>query len=379
MIYFKNYITACILAGSLFACSSMDHTYRDFWKDGELIYPAPVDSVKVFPGKNRIGFEWQILADPNIVSAKMYWNNKNDSMIFPIETNGQDYVAGVMLENLKEATYAFTIYTYDVDGNRSIPREATGKAYGKTYENSLLPRIVKDAYYENNFLTVVWGDPVDTTSYGSELTYATTENDLHTIQIAADADTVRINNYNNESGTIEYRTAFVPTPMALDTFYTIPREVKVKGPIMELPRTGWTVAASSWDTRYPTNNANPRTPEMVLDGITTTRWVNEISPIQTDYPHWIAIDMKTSADLYGIVMHGGDVNETPSLIVIRTSEDGTEWTSRGSYSVKRMNGYQYFEFSESQYARHIKVECITPSQAGNKNVSIYEIGAYTRK
>ncbi|MDR1224005.1 MAG: discoidin domain-containing protein, partial [Tannerella sp.] len=360
MVHLKNCITVCILAGSLFACTDMDHTYRDFWKDGELEYPAPVDSVKVFSGKNRIGFEWQILADPGIVSAKMFWNNKNDSIVFPIASNGQSDITRVMLDNLNEATYAFTIYTYDARGNKSIPREATGKAYGSTYENSLLARIVKDAYYENNLLTVVWGDPADATSYGSELTYRTTGNELHTIQVPATADTIRINDYDNEqSGTVEYRTAFVPVPMALDTFYTLPREVRVKGPIRELPRTGWTVTASSWDTRYPADNANPRTPEMVLDGQTGTRWVNGISPVQTDYPHWIALDMKSPAEIYGVVMFGGNVNETPSLIEILTSENGTEWISQGSYSVRKGNEYQYFEFSESQQVRHIKVECKT--------------------
>jgi hypothetical protein len=378
MTHLKNYITACILAGSLFACTSMDHTYRDFWKDGELEYPAPVDSVKIFSGKNRIGFEWRILADPGVVSAKMYWNNKNDSMVFPIETNGQNSITSVMLDNLKEGVYAFTIYTYDAKGNISIPREATGKAYGKTYENSLLPRIIKDAYYENSLLTVVWGDPADATSYGSELTYTTTENEQCTLQMPANADTIRIYDYDTESGTVEYRTAFVPAPMALDTFYTLSRTVKVKGPINELPREGWTVTASSWDTRYPAGNANPRTPEMVLDGLTATRWVNSISPVQTDYPHWIALDMKSVAEVYGIVMFGGNENETPSLIEIFVSEDGTDWTSEGTYSVRRGNVYQYFEFSDPQQTRHVKVECKTPSQGGNKNVSIYELGVYTR-
>jgi hypothetical protein len=356
----------------------MDHTYREFWEDGELVYPAPADSVKVFSGRNRIGFEWQILADPSVVSAKMFWSNRNDSMVFPIETNGQNNITSVMLNNMKEGTYAFTIYTYDVKGNISIPREVTGKAYGKTYENSLLIRIVKDAYYENGSLTVVWGDPADATSYGSELIYSTIGNERHTIQVPANADTVVVNDYDTESGTFEYRTAFVPVPTALDTFYTLFREVKVKGPIRELPRTGWTVTASSWDTRYPANNANPRTPEMVIDGLTATRWVNGISPVQTDYPHWIAVDMGNAAEVYGVVMFGGNVNETPSLIEIWVSEDGTAWTSKGTYSVKKGTEYQYFEFSVPQEARHVKVECKAPSQSGNKNVSIYELGVYTR-
>jgi hypothetical protein len=356
----------------------MDHTYKDFWKDGELKYPAPADSVKVFPGRNRIGFEWQIVADPSIVSAKMYWNNKKDSMVIPVEITGQNNITSVMLDNLKEGTYSFTIYTYDAKGNVSIPREATGKAYGKTYENSLLRRIVRDAYFENSFMYVVWGEAADATSYGSELTYRTTGDGQRTIQVSAAADTTVVTDYDTESGSFEYRTAFIPVPTALDTFYTSFKSVKVKGPIRELPRTGWTVSASSWDTRYPADNANPRTPEMVLDGLTTTRWVNGISPVQTDYPHWIAVDMKNTADAYGIVMFGGNVNETPSLIEIWVSENETEWTSMGTYSVKRGSEYQYFEFANPQQTRHVKVECKAPSGGNSKNVSIYELGVYTR-
>jgi hypothetical protein len=59
-------------------------------------------------------------------------------------------------------------------------------------------------------------------------------------------------------------------------------------------------------------------------------------------------------------------------------EDGTAWTSKGTYSSKKGTEYQYFEFSDPQQARHVKVECKAPSLAGQKNVSIYELGVYTR-
>jgi hypothetical protein len=88
--------------------------------------------------------------------------------------------------------------------------------------------------------------------------------------------------------------------------------------------------------------------------------------------------MKSTTDVYGVVMFGGNVNETPSLIEIWISENGTGWTSMGTYSVKRGTEYQYFEFADPQQTQHIKVECKASSGGNSKNVSIYELGAYTR-
>ncbi|MDR2038113.1 MAG: discoidin domain-containing protein [Bacteroidales bacterium] len=375
MKHFKKIIIGYIISiVCLSACTEMDHTYKEFWENGELEYPASVDSVKVFPGKNRIGFEWQILADPSVTHVKMYWNNKSDSLMLPVETGSLKTI----INDLKEGTYSFTIYTYDGKGNQSIPYEITSKVYGETYQNSLYVRLVKDAYYDEdeNLMIVVWGDPVDETSFGSEMLYMT-ENGMHKVLVSPDVDTLKFTDYDVASGSFNYRTAYLPAPMALDTFYTPFQSVTIKGPIRELNRTGWTVTASSWDTRYPNTNANPRTPEMVLDGVVSTRWVNEISPTQTDYPHWIALDMKSTANVYGVILYGGNINESPSMVTLWTSEDGENWTSMGTYSMKKQSGYQYFEFNDPQQAQYVKIEC-TAASGGTKNVSLYEVGVYTR-
>jgi hypothetical protein len=365
-------------AAVLFACTEMDHTYREFWEDGELDYPVPVDSVKVFPGKKRIGFEWIVTAGSGVVLTKMYWNNKSDSAIFPASITGQTDTVRFQLDNMREGTYAFTVYTFNGNGRRSVSREITGKVYGDTYESMLLIRLIKDAYYENGEMIVLWRDPADATSFGSELTYQSVDGEMHTVLAPPQIDTLKFADYDTGSGAFEYRTAYLPAPASLDTFYTPLRTVKVKGPIRELAKTGWTVTASSWDTRYPSTNLAPRTPEMVIDGSFTTRWVNEISPTQTVYPHWIAVDMQSPAEVYGVVVHGGNNNETPSMIVVWVSEDGLEWTSKGTYSVLK-NQNQYFEIDEPQTVQHVKIECIVASNgATNPNTNIYELGVYTR-
>jgi hypothetical protein len=365
-----------MIAAGLFACTAMDHTYKDFWKEGEQVYPAPVDSVKSYPGKNRIDIEWTLKAGADVAWIKVYWNNKSDSLVLPVNTVGQtDTIIRISLDNMQEGTYAFTVYTFDSNGNRSVPSEITGTIVGEAYERMLLIRLVEDAYYEDGKVIVVWGNPVDDTSFGSELIYQAAGDETHTALAPPQSDTLKIEDYAG-SGTFEYRTGYLPAPGSLDTFYTAFRTVEVKLPIRELDKTGWTVTASSYDTRYPAGNPSPRTAEMAIDGSFTTRWVNQISP-QLPYPHWLAVDIQTPVELYGIVLHGGNNNETPSLIEIWVSEDGVDWTSKGTYSVLK-NQNQYFEFEEPQVAQHVKVECKAPSGGNTPNTNIYELGVYTR-
>jgi hypothetical protein len=283
------------------------------------------------------------VADPSVTLAKMYWNNKSDSLELPVKSG----IMKTIIPDMKEGTYSFTIRTCDKDGNQSVPRGITGKVYGSTYQNSLLIRLVKDAYYDEdeNLMVIVWGDPADATSLGSELLYTTTDNEVCKAVVAPDADTLKFADYDVMSESVDYRTVYLPTPTALDTFYTPFQNVKIKGPRRELDRTGWTASASSWDTRYPNTNANPRTPEMVLDDNTSTRWVNSISPTQTSYPHWIAVDMQSPANIWGVILYGGNINESPSMIVVWVSDDGENWISMGTYSMKKQSRYQYFEFT----------------------------------
>ncbi len=231
----------CMISVCWWSCTEMDHTYRDFWENGELVYPARPDSVTVLPGRNRIGLEWEISADPNVVSAKMYWNNKSDSLELSIEPG----LTRIMLEDMKEGVYSFTLYIYDNKGNQSIPNHVTGRVYGDNYQQSLLVRLIKEAYYdeEENLMYVLWGDPADATSFASELAYKNTNGDIHVVQVDPDADTLVFDDYDVMSGIFNYRTAYLPAPTALDTFYTPFHEAKVKGPIRELDRTGWTVTA----------------------------------------------------------------------------------------------------------------------------------------
>src|SRR5690606_31002279 len=75
-------LTTIVLFASfvLSSCGKMDDTYRDFLADGETVYVAKADSLKVRPGRERVELEWLVMSDPKVKHYKVYWNNRTDSI-----------------------------------------------------------------------------------------------------------------------------------------------------------------------------------------------------------------------------------------------------------------------------------------------------------
>jgi hypothetical protein len=376
---FRLVIGICVpVAVAITACSKMDDSYRDFWKDGEKIYPASPDLVKVYPGKDRIGLTWLIQGDPSVNQAKIFWNNRKDSLEIPIqreeESNKADTIK-VMFSNMPEGSYSFLIYTYDDQGNRSIPVNTVGRVYGDTYISSLLVRLIQSATFINDSLKIVWGNPADATSIGCELVYTDFSGSTRHLYVKPDAVNTDVDDYDFNAGkTFSYRTMYLPDPLAIDTFYTEYSTIRVKGPRVELSKTGWTVTASSFDSR---SGSSYRPPENTIDNNASTIWVNQISPPMS-YPHWLMVDMgSVKEDIEGLTILVQNRNETPKTIEISFSEDNMEWTTLGRFTVQNIATLQYIDFPEAHNLRYFKVTAIEP-YGNTSNVVIAEIGAFTR-
>jgi hypothetical protein len=367
------------------SCTSMDNTYRDLWSDGERIYPAAADSVAVFPGKNRIRLDWQIFNDPNVATARIYWNYDADSSVVQINATGNTDMVSATLTNMPEGPYSFTIYTFDRQSNRSVPVNVTGKVYGDSYEKTLLNKLLKSAAYEDGVLAIAWGN-VDDTSLGVKLTYLSTSGDNTVLNIAADADSTYIDDFDFDTDPyLEYTTVYIPEPQAIDTFYTAPVSVKARG-LKILSRNAWTATASSFDAR---SGSSWRPPSYTIDGSMSTAWVNEIGGThketgvalsQQDYPHWLQIDMGSVITFNGVTMTFASVrNETPSSIEIAVSTDGVTWTPvrANPYLVQNVaNVVQFFEFPDAKTGRYFRITALTAS-GNTKNIFVPEVGAYT--
>jgi hypothetical protein len=203
----------------------MDSTYKDFVKDGEIIYPGKVDSVKAYPGNNRINLSMLLISDPKISKVKMFWNNgtNEESVEKTIQrTSGVDTV-WFSINNLAEGTYTFTIYTYDNDGNRSVKTEKIGTVYGDRYISQLVNRAVKSATYVTSIKgAVVKWFGVGSEVVGEEIIYTDSLNVVkkQIEKYASPADSVTTLPAYKKGSSFQYRTLYKPTPVAIDTFYS---------------------------------------------------------------------------------------------------------------------------------------------------------------
>lgn len=365
------YILSTILFVGFISCSNMDDTYRHFWNDGEKVYPAPADSLKLFTGRNRVGVSWGIFGDPSVSMTKIYWNNRSDSILVPIEPK-QDSVY-IVIDNLTEGSYSFEVFNFDQKGNRSVPRDGIGTVYGDTYLRTLLPRFLQSALYAEGILNITWGNMSDDSSIGSEIYYESILGTQNKVVVKNEEEITMINDYNFESDpTIRFQTAYVP-PTSIDTFYTNIQTVMVKGAPIHFSKAGWSATASSFDSRPGVN----RSPESTIDNNMSTIWVNEMSP-QTYFPHTLTIDMGSIIEnVSGISLIVQRRNETPKTIEVEVSRNGNDWDSMGTYNVENSADIiQTFDFLQDQNIRFFRMIGKEPWGATN-NIVIVEIGAYT--
>ncbi|MCW9705307.1 DUF4998 domain-containing protein [Fodinibius salsisoli] len=224
-IHVKYFLLAIIaVAISSVSCSdSMHSSYEGFTEGGPIDYPAipNADSIKVYPGKNRVQISFPLPSDPSVSKARVYWRNGSDSLEVPIDREAEDGMVNIMLSDMAGGSYTFDIYTFDEERNRSINVTTIGEVYGESYINSLLSRALEQTLFINDQLEIEWGDAEDTEVY-TEVHYQTASGDRKTAVIEQGETSSVLEDYDYEvsNDIIEYTTYFHPSPMAIDTFKT---------------------------------------------------------------------------------------------------------------------------------------------------------------
>jgi hypothetical protein len=223
--FISSFLCLLILALLVASCKKADDRHRQFFENGETIYIAKADSLRLRGGLNRIELSWLLLSDPKIYKYKLYWNNRKDSIVNIVQKTNKVDTVRMMLKDMKEGTYFFEIFTFDKDGNTSVAATGTGKVYGENYQNSLLPRTYRSARRLGDGVEFNWTQAEETLQK-VELSYVDIEGKtIHKI-IPKLAELDTLYDFPN-AGTFKYRSLFLPDTNALDTFYTELKTYKV--------------------------------------------------------------------------------------------------------------------------------------------------------
>lgn len=356
------------------SCSKMNSTYVDFIKTGEIVYSGKIDSLNAFPGRNRIRLTWLLPPDPNVASAKIFWNNKADSLVLTFPPPPRERRVDQMIDSLSDGSYTFEIYTYDSLGNSSIEADTLITAYGDLYQSTLLGRPVQEAGLSNDTASIVWYGPAKG-AIGELITYEDVDGDSVTVFSPVGDDTTLLYNYQRTTSFV-YSTLYMPEPTCLDTFSTAPDMHKVRGLPVDLDKSGWTATASSFDTR---TGKSYRPPSNAIDNDPSTIWVNEISPVQTDYPHTITVDMgQVQPDIDGFSF----IQRTPldgalKDLEIQISTDSLTWTSLGNFELANVGNEQFIDLMQPETFRYFRI-IGKDDYKSSKNISLAEVGVFTR-
>jgi hypothetical protein len=130
--------------------------HQKYIDEGESLYLGTVDSIKVFPGNERVKFTWKVNADPRIEKTVIYWNDGKDSSVVMANRTQAGILDLETVLNIKEGIYNFKLVTKDDEGHKSLATERTVQIYGPKYISNLTSRNLVSISVSGNVLTINW-------------------------------------------------------------------------------------------------------------------------------------------------------------------------------------------------------------------------------
>lgn len=205
-----------LLIGS---CSKDATSYQEYLDNKEKIYPGFPNAIGAASGNYRVKLSWTPSPDPTVDKYRIFWNNGADSLEVP--AGSPSLKVEVMIPNLVEYNYSFTVYSYDQKGNKSVPVSLNNvKVYGDSYKASLTNRFLNTTTpYELDGadLTLHFMEP-DTINTETSIIYTQVNGTERTLKLLPEASSIKLENYKTGT-TVKYQSSYIPVRGAIDTFH----------------------------------------------------------------------------------------------------------------------------------------------------------------
>lgn len=357
------------------ACKEMDSEYKDFVVPNGLTYPQKADSLKIYPGFNRLKLQWLKPKFPGVKYSMMYWNNFADSIKVDFPANSD--TVSVIVSDLSEDSYSFYIKNYDEQGIASIPVEATGTPYGENFLIGASDRTYLSAIRDNQGNgTIVWGNKTPNLVY-TEVRYMNSLGVEKTLQVSPeeiesvlpDIDTL---------ASFQYQSVFLP-PRGIDI---MKKEWQDSGKpfLTKLPRTNWT--AETRNGNHDWTDGGGGQPALLFDGDIGTGWHSKVG---TELPQVVVLDMKKSALVDGLNIvppenvswrYMNEVDIYVSDQPIPADEPNETWGEPVASAVYADEDVFFIELPESKKGRYVAI--VFRDSKSSPHISFMELEVYGR-
>lgn len=238
------------------SCDDMNDIQSQFADREEQIYLGKVDSIKFFPGNERVKITWYVGSDPKIDKTIIYWNMRNDSIIKDfVRTTSGVQKDSIIIDNLPEGSTLFEFRNVSNAGETSLLSMAAATVWGPKYGDGLYSRRIvshnynyEDSKFELGLSSVFEGDSV----VYSEVIYQNINGENKSFRIERNIKSVVLQDFP-DGGEFRFRTAFFP-PQGIDTIFNnfqsfnAPKAIFEKGQLISLK--------GSIDSRYFNRDGN---------------------------------------------------------------------------------------------------------------------------
>lgn len=296
------------------SCDDFMDVHKEYIEGGEIIYAPKPDSVNFIAGEGRILFNCRTYNAPNVRSVDVYWNDRLDSLIIPVELNtGYDSIS-VILDNMEEKSYTFNIQTTDNFGHKSLFVTSFGTSYGDVYRATLNDRGIKSLSLSDKEGTIEWySAPVHLVR--NEIRYIKTDGSQTTVKISSIDNLAKLPDVKPGS-TFEYRSLYIPEEIAIDTFATAWKEYETPFPAeYKYDRSLWEVLSVS-----DVSTSEGGGMAALIDGDLSTYWQSAYEGGDAPLPHWAVIDMQTSKKISRIELYRRTGNKDAKSIELYVSD-----------------------------------------------------------
>lgn len=320
----KLTLLSCWIGLMFQSCSDITDMQREYLDRGEKLYVGKIDSVKMRGGLNRVLMEGLLSYARTAERCVITWNDETREYLVKDIRKGD--TARVLIDNLKEGTYRFTIQTFDAVGNTSLKNEYFGYVYGEEYKLSQTKKFITEMKPEPSKMVLLWNLSDDAIKV--DLTYEATDGKMKTLVLPGNVAQTDIIDWK-KGGKIETVTYTLPERFALD-------EIKLDPSIQYFPtEVEYEVKKSNFKAApLPTDikgNAYGGRIEGIWDGIEGSGESNRYhSGDKEGVPHHLTFDMGVYADLtrFSIAGRVGYANWNPKHFQLWgiDSLDGAETT-----------------------------------------------------
>ncbi|MDR2776032.1 MAG: hypothetical protein LBC19_15120 [Tannerella sp.] len=245
--------TVMILSVCIFSCDDMNSIHEEYLKRGETLYIGGVnyDSVYVYSGDRKIKFEWKVSADPRITKTVIYWNNRDTSVVIPVNrTVDNEFWMETLITDIAEGEYIFEFMMQDDNNHTSIAVEISGTVFGQVYLENLRNRGIKElSKLETGEMQIIWETVNNVTLQYSVLEYIDDNGQPKKVNVPNSDDKTLLDGLDT-GDEVELYAAHLPEN-ALETLNSFTRTLTMPKFERELAKSRFAAAFKPGDNTTP--------------------------------------------------------------------------------------------------------------------------------